>query len=138
MPRGMTDRQIARMKGRWFKDYLKIYEIKGATGDRENRVQVDTSNCRYVGAGGSTLSATGQSQQYDSSVYIASQTLHNRRNASYRYVVSVSKSRNRRTDPDGPAEQEREVKLQPVQFDEFRDPDGNLICMIARCQNAKD
>ncbi len=138
MPRGMTDRQIARMKGRWFKDYVKIYRIKGITSDRENRTLIDTSNCLYVGESGSTLGAQGQTQQFSSTVYIASQTLANDRNASYRLIVSVSKSRNRRTDPDGPAEQDREVKLQAIQIDEKRDPDGNLICMVVRCQNAKD
>ncbi len=138
MPRGMTDRQLGRMKGRWFKDSVKIYQIKGRTGDRENRTLIDTANCKYIGASGSTLTGTGQAQNFDATVLVRTITPSNDRNGRYRLTVSVVKSKQERTDPDGPAEQKREVKLESVQMSEYPDPDGNDVIQIFRCINAKD
>lgn len=139
MSRGLTQRQLLRMQVRWFKDSVKIQQMKGrGTNDLPNLTEIGVFNCFYVGVSRPVISADRQAQNYDGIIFVRTPEPLSDRNARYVCTVTQNKSIDEKDDRNGPAEPKRTLKLEPVQIDEYPDLDNSQVFTVIRCQNAKD
>lgn len=126
------------MQIRWFKDSVKIQQLKGRLNDKPNLVEIGVYNCFYAGISRSTLSPDRQGQNYDGVIYVRTPEPLNDRNARYICTVTQNKSVDEKDNPDGPAEAKRTIRLEAVQIDEYPDLDNSQVFTVIRGQNAKE
>lgn len=133
---GATQRSIARMVGRHFRDEAYVERMSGRVNDIETWEAIARFPCKLVEKGGVSYLPDSAAQAYDSEVIVATGVSLADRNERYRVTVTQFKTPNEQ-DPDAEPEVKRTRYFEVVSCQTAADNRGTDMFQVLRVKNGK-